>query len=595
MSDVPVLLLILAYLGGVLTIISPCILSVLPFVFARADRPFRRNGLPLLAGMAVTFVAVATLAAFGGEWAASTNQYGRDIALVVLAILGVTLLSRRLATWLARPAVALGNRLTRRTAGREDSVAGSVGLGVATGLLWAPCAGPILGLILAGAAINGASVRTTLLLLAYALGAVSSLAVAVLAGGRVFAWMKRALGAGEWVRRGLGVLVLAGVVTIALGLDTGLLARVSLASTAGIEQHLVKAVRPAEAAPVRHSIGAPANAANPHTAGSSQALVAPLPVLGRMPLFGGATHWFNSPALTPAKLRGKVVLVDFWTYSCINCIRTLPYVNAWYRKYKDHGLVIVGVHTPEFAFEKNPHNVQAAIQRFDIHYPVAMDNRYAIWRAFDNEYWPADYFVDGLGRVRATHFGEGDYRHDEDIIRELLTEAGYSHLPGGYVHPQGRGAEAAAPVDRRSPETYVGYARAEHFDGGSLVPDRAHDYHASADLAVNHWTLNGRWNVHAHEATLVSTHGSITYHFRGRDLHLVLGPGSGGKPVRFRVTIDGAAPGANHGSDIDAKGYGVITGQRLYQLVHQAHGTGEQTVTITFLQPDVQVYSFTFG
>ena len=310
------ILLLLAYLGGVLTILSPCILPVLPFVFARADRPFARNGLPMLAGMALTFAAVATLAAVGGGWAVHANQYGRAIALVVLAGLGLTLLSTRVAKWIAQPFVALGNRLSQRATGEGESVWGALGLGVATGLLWAPCAGPILGLLLTGAALKGASVQSTLLLFVYAAGAATSLALALLIGGRVFALMKHSLGAGEWLRRALGVLVLCGVAAIALGLDTGLLTRVSLAGTNRVEQELIDAVKPR-----------PAIAAEP-----APALDAALPVEGNLPSLGGATDWLNSAPLTPAALRGKVVLVEFWTYSCINCLRSLPYVQVWYDK-----------------------------------------------------------------------------------------------------------------------------------------------------------------------------------------------------------------------------------------------------------------------
>ncbi|MDE2496566.1 MAG: cytochrome c biogenesis protein DipZ, partial [Xanthomonadaceae bacterium] len=315
------ILLLLAYLGGALTILSPCILPVLPFVFARADRPFLRNGLPMLAGMATTFALVATLAAVGGGWAVHANQFGRVVALVVLALLGLSLLSARLAKWLARPLVALGNKLSRRSEAGGSAWA-AAGLGVATGLLWAPCAGPILGLLLTGAALQGASVTTTLLLLVYAAGAATSLALALVVGGRIFALMKRSLGIGEWLRRGLGALVLAGVVAIGLGVDTGLLTRVSPARTSGLEQKLIDAAIPmptAEAAPVVQADAA-------------------LPVEGKLPSLAGATDWLNSAPLTPAALRGKVVLVDFWTYSCVNCLRSLPYVKAWYQKYKDHGL-----------------------------------------------------------------------------------------------------------------------------------------------------------------------------------------------------------------------------------------------------------------
>jgi cytochrome c biogenesis protein CcdA/thiol-disulfide isomerase/thioredoxin len=573
------ILLILAFLGGVLTILSPCILPVLPFVFARADRPFARNGLPMLLGMALTFALVATLAAVGGGWAVRANQYGRYLALAVLAILGVTLLSQHFAEWVSRPFVKLGNRLSARSNEEHDSPWSAAGLGIATGLLWAPCAGPILGLLLTGAALKGASVQTTLLLLTYAGGAAVSLALALLVGGQVFSMMKRSLGAGEWVRRALGALVLCGVVVIALGVDTGLLTRVSLASTSGIEQKLIDAVRPA-----------PAEAAPAPKAGAA------LPVEGELPSLTGATQWFNSAPLTPESLHGKVVLVDFWTYSCINCIRSLPYVNAWAQKYRDHGLVVIGVHAPEFAFEKDPANVAKAIKDFGITYPVAMDNNYAIWQGFNNQYWPAHYFIDAKGQIRDHQFGEGGYAQGEDVIRRLLTDAGYKDLPGGYVQPGASGAEAASSGDmNRSPETYVGYARSENFAGGQIAHGDSLDYHAPSSLLVNQWAFGGNWTVREQSAALDKPDGSIVYRFRGRDLHLVLGPSDDGKPIRFRVTLDGKAPGADHGADIDADGNGTITSQRLYQLVRQSGGTGERVFEITFLDPGVHAYAFTFG
>ncbi|WP_266169562.1 cytochrome c biogenesis protein DipZ [Dyella subtropica] len=572
------IVLILAYLGGVLTILSPCILPVLPFVFARADRPFMRNGLPMLLGMALTFALVATLAAVGGGWAIRANQYGRLVALVVLAVLGLTLLSNHVAEWVSRPFVALGNKLTQRSDADGDSVFSAAGLGIATGLLWAPCAGPILGLLLTGAALNGASVQTTLLLLTYAAGAATSLALALVVGGRVFSAMKRSLGAGEWVRRVLGALVLCGVAAIALGLDTGLLTRVSLASTGGIEQKLINAVKTAPAPQPAHKAGDV------------------LPVEGALPSLTGATAWLNTPPLTMQSLHGKVVLVDFWTYSCINCIRALPYVRAWADKYKDHGLIVLGVHAPEFAFEKDLGNVTKAVKDLGVTYPVALDNDYAIWKGFHNEYWPAHYFIDPKGQIRHHHFGEGEYAQSEDVIRQLLSEAGQTDLPGGYVNPDAKGAEAAGSGDdNRSSETYVGYARAQNFAGGQIAHDDSWHYHAPATLLPNQWTLDGEWNVHDENAQATRAGSRIVYRFRGRDLHLVLGPDSDGKPVRFRVRIDGKAPGNDHGMDIDTDGNGTVTSQRLYQLVRQANGTGERLFDIEFLDPGVHAYAFTFG
>ncbi|CAE6735866.1 Protein DipZ [Paraburkholderia nemoris] len=619
------LLIVLAYLGGALTILSPCILPVLPFVFARADQPFVRSGLPLLAGMALTFAIVATLAAVGGGWVTQANQYGRWLAIALLAIFGLTLLLPRFADHLMRPLVSAGNRLSNFAQGDGQQVraGSSFLLGIATGLLWAPCAGPILGLVLTGAALRGASVGTTLLLVAYAAGAATSLAVALLIGGRVFTAMKRSLGAGEWIRRGIGAAMLGGVVAIAFGLDTGVLARVSTIATGGIEQKLVDKLSPgatpANPVAAENKTNAPANAsgsdavmtANPSadvtdagammraSQGASGGAAA-LPVEGVLPTLNGAVQWLNSPPLTVQDLRGKVVLVDFWTYSCINCLRSLPYVKAWAQKYKDQGLVVIGVHAPEFAFERNVDNVKKAVHDLGVDYPVAIDNNYAIWRALNNQYWPAHYFVDGKGQIRYHHFGEGDYAESEKVIQELLTEAGHanaSKVAIGIPGTSAQGVQAAADsADMQSPETYIGYERAENFTSpGGAAEDKVHTYSAPLQPAVNDWGLAGAWNVGAEHATLAAASGRIIYRFHARDLHLVLGPGKDGKPVRFRVSVDGAAPGAAHGTDVAADGTGTVTEQRLYQLVRQTGDVADHTFSIEFLDPGVQAYAFTFG
>ncbi|CAG9273856.1 hypothetical protein BCEP4_890001 [Burkholderia cepacia] len=327
---------------------------------------------------------------------------------------------------------------------------------------------------------------------------------------------------------------------------------------------------------------------------------AALPVEGTLPSLDGAVQWLNSPPLTAAGLRGKVVLVDFWTYSCINCLRTLPYTTAWARKYAPYGLVVIGVHAPEFAFERDIGNVKKAVHDLGIDFPVAIDNRFAIWRAFNNEYWPAHYFVDAQGRVRRHHFGEGEYAESERAIQSLLAEAGHPealNVPLGLAGAPAKGALAAADsADVRSPETYVGYARAEDFvSPGGVVRDAAYHYAEPARPDLNDWGLAGMWRVGAERATLAAPAGRIVYRFHARDLHLVLGPGEDGKPVRFRVTLDGAAPGAAHGSDVDAQGYGTVTGQRLYQLVRQPGAIADRTFSIEFLDPGVNAYAFTFG
>jgi cytochrome c biogenesis protein CcdA/thiol-disulfide isomerase/thioredoxin len=608
------LLFLLAYFGGILTILSPCILPVLPFVFARSDQPFRKSGLPLLAGMAVTFALVASLATVGGGWAVRANQFGRIAALVLFGVFGLTLLFSSLAERLSRPLVQLGNRLSRN-ADAGPSIANSFLLGIGTGLLWTPCAGPILGLIFTGAALGGASVHTAALLLAYAAGAATSLTVALLAGGRIFSAMKRSLGAEEWIRRILGIAVLAGVAAVAFGLDRGILTQLSLASTAGLEQRLVDRFHPQPKQPAAANDAMMAGndammagndammAADPHKSPVSDAMtmtgpsggnVAPMPALAKI---SGATAWINSPPLTPVSLRGKVVLVDFWTYSCINCLRTLPYIKAWYAKYKDRGLVIIGVHTPEFPFEKDEANVRRAVKELGIAYPVAMDNNYGIWRNFDNEYWPADYFIDSAGHIRHHEFGEGDYDESEKWIRALLEEANHQPLPDTATNVTATGTEAPPDSDDvKSPETYVGYERAQSFASpGGLNQDAAHSYQAPANLQLNQWAFAGNWSDAGQIATSLAPSSDIVYRFHARDLHLVLGPSQDGKPIRFRVTLDGKPPGADHGMDTDADGYGTVTEDRLYQLIRQQGSVRDRTFQIEFLTPGVQAYSFTFG
>jgi cytochrome c biogenesis protein CcdA/thiol-disulfide isomerase/thioredoxin len=566
------LIFLLAYLGGILTILSPCILPVLPFVFARADRPFLRNGLPLLAGMAMTFALVATLAAVGGGWAVAANSAGRWIAIILLGAFALLLIFPGLADRAMRPLVGLGERLSAK--GSDDRIGGSLLLGVATGLLWAPCAGPILGIILTGAALSGASAATAGLLLAYALGAATSLSLALLIGGRLFAAMKRSIGAGERLRQALGILILAGVGTIALGLDTRVLARLSTTQTFAFEHGLARL------------LGMEDKQLTTRTGGT-------LPVEGRLPSLDGALLWLNSPPLTREQLRGKVVLVDFWTYSCINCIRYIPYVRAWAERYRDQGLVVIGVHSPEFAFEKDPGNVRKAVADLGIRYPVALDNDLAIWRAFDNRYWPASYLADAQGRIRYHHFGEGSYDKTEAAIRALLAEKG-ARL-GDKAKVSASGASAAADfASIRSPETYLGTKRAANFASPGGLRAGTSNYLLPGKYQLNHWGFDGRWTVEPQRSISQGTGGKIAFQFRARDLHLVLGSTTG-QPIRFRVLLDGRSPGPDHGMDIDDMGNGRIGDQRLYQLVRQQDPGRERLFTIEFLDPGAEAYAFTFG
>lgn len=320
-------------------------------------------------------------------------------------------------------------------------------------------------------------------------------------------------------------------------------------------------------------------------------------VEGRMPPLSGATEWLNSPPLTADSLRGKVVLIDFWTYTCINWLRTLPYLRAWASKYKDQGLVVVGVHTPEFEFEKNPDYVRKSLRDMDVRYPVAVDSHWTIWRAFRNEYWPALYIVDAQGRIRHHQFGEGGYEQSEQVIQTLLAEAGARVPQRDLVEVEGQGAEAAADWrNLRSPETYVGYERADSFASpGGAVLDKSRTYGVPATLKVNDWALAGDWTVRRQLAALNKPNGRIAFRFHARDLHLVMGPAADAGHVRFRVRIDGQPPRGNHGSDVDEQGNGALDGPRLYQLIRQQSGGADRQFEIEFLDPGVEVFSFTFG
>jgi thiol-disulfide isomerase/thioredoxin len=310
-----------------------------------------------------------------------------------------------------------------------------------------------------------------------------------------------------------------------------------------------------------------------------------------------ADAWLNSPPLMPSALRGKVVLIDFWTYTCINWLRTAPYVRGWAEKYRDQGLVVIGVHAPEFGFEKNIDNVRWAVKQMQINYPVALDNEHTIWRAFKNNYWPALYFIDAQGRVRHHHFGEGEYEQSEKFIQKLLAEAGAASLDSNAISVEARGIEAAADWQNlQSGENYLGYERTQNFASpGGLIPNQPRTYSAPARLRLNEWALSGDWTARSDAEALNSPNGGIAYRFQARDLHLVMGPAVPGTPVRFRVLIDGRPPGDAHGLDVDEAGNGTVTEQRLYQLIRQPKAVIDRQFEIEFLDAGVEAFAFTFG
>ncbi|MGY3303078.1 cytochrome c biogenesis protein CcdA/thiol-disulfide isomerase/thioredoxin [Pseudomonas sp. PvR086] len=395
---------LIAFLGGILTVLSPCILPVVPFLFAGVKRT-RTSILLTLGGMALTFALISSLAVVSSDWVIQANNTGRHVALIVMVLFALSLISARIGGWLARPFVLLGNRLDPNTR-KMSGPLGSVMIGVATGLLWAPCAGPILGVILTGAMLQGANVQTSLLLVAYGLGSALSLGTLIFAGRGLVNRLKPSIPVTGWLRRGAGAGVLVAAAVIATGTDNRLLAGTSSEGVTTVEQQVLETVPKVVDYLVSKVKADPMDAAK-----------------GAMPSLSGAVEWLNSPALSNDSLRGKVVLVDFWTYDCINCQHTLPYVKDWAKKYEKDGLVVVGVHTPEYGYERILDNVRDQVKKLGITYPVAIDNNYAIWRAFDNQYWPAHYLIDAKGQVRYSHFGEGRYETQEQMIRQLLEEA----------------------------------------------------------------------------------------------------------------------------------------------------------------------------
>jgi len=378
--------------------------------------------------------------------------------------------------------------------------------------------------------------------------------------------MKRSLWFEIWIRRALGVAVIMAVVAVAIGWDTNLFTKFSFVNTAKAEAHLTRPFHP------------------------------DLSDEGPLPDLVGAVAWLNSPPLNSKSLRGKVVLVNFWTYSCINSLRELPYMKGWAAKYKDAGLVVIGVHAPEFGFEKERANVENAVRDLKVAYPVPIDSDHRIWQAFNNEYWPADYFIDGKGRIRYHHFGEGEYDKSERVIQELLKENGASVLNESTVSVSADGVEAAPSGDVQSPETYVGYRQAERFASPErLAQDARKSYSPPPTPSLNQWGLSGSWNVGAESAVLQAAPGKIMFRFHARDLHMVLGPTKNGKPVRFKVRLDGTAPGDDRGTDSAADGTGEVQEPRLYQLIRQKGQVRDRTFEIEFLDPGVQAFSFTFG
>ena len=544
------LLIGVAFVAGIVTAISPCVLPVLPIVFAGGATGDRRRPYAIVAGLVWSFtlftlVATALLSALG-----LPDDLLRNIAIVVVLLVGISLLWPRLGAIVERPFQALGRR-------NPGGMGGGFLLGVSLGLLFTPCAGPVIAAVAVLAATQRFSVQGVLVTFAYALGAgVVFLLLAI--GAQRGMTLRSVRSRAPRIRQALGGLIVAVAIVMALGLDTKLAAHVP-----GYTRALQGLEESAAAQDRLDSL----------LAGESHFQGSKLQDYGQAPEFQGISQWLNSKPLTLASLRGKVVLIDFWTYSCVNCIRTLPYVKRWYDTYRDAGLVVVGVHTPEFAFEHVPGNVEKAVQSFGIDYPVALDNDFGTWTAWGNRYWPAEYYIDRQGHVRYAHFGEGDYAGTEKVIRTLLAEKNLPVPVSGSISDK-------TPEGVLTPETYLGTDRLSSLVGSPVVEGREATYTIPQDVPLNDIAYGGRWLVER-ERIVAGEGARLRLAYHARNVYLVLGKGETDGSVE--VAVDG-----KHVTSVTVKG------DRLYTLVALPGPAADHTLDLSF-SPGTEAYAFTFG
>jgi cytochrome c biogenesis protein CcdA/thiol-disulfide isomerase/thioredoxin len=594
-----IVLLGFAILAGAGTALSPCVLPVLPALLAAGGVGGRRRPLGIVIGLSITFTVTIVGVAMVIDGVGLGSDPLRDVAIVVLLAFGVVLLMPKLQARIEAPLSRLA-RLGPRSTG--DGFLSGLLVGGALGFVYTPCASPILAAVIS---VSAASGKTILIALAYALGSALVLLALTLGGRRLFARIREA-GRGPQLQRALGTIMILTAVAILTNLDVNfdqfvaqhipdvnLTASLECSSAVTSRLHEISGRQP-RFAPANGSSACrgSATAVHPAAPGASQATLLAaartLPDLGSAPEFMETQDWFNTPGNRPetlASLRGRVVLVDFWTYTCINCIRTLPYLKAWDSDYRHQGLTIVGVETPEFAFEHDATNVANAIGQFGLRYPVVQDNNMGTWNAYGNQYWPADYLIDANGQVRYTAFGEGDYSQTETAIRALLAEAGY-HV-GGKSRPRG----VIVPSEQVTPETYLGTARAQGWVNGPKAGRRDYGTNPPSALALNGFAYSGTWNIAGQPATAVSGAG-VDVAFQAKNVYLVLSS-AGERPLPVRVLLDGRPiPAGSAGADVHA---GVVTvrGQRLYTLVSLPHAERHR-LSLRFA-PGISGYAFTFG
>jgi cytochrome c biogenesis protein CcdA/thiol-disulfide isomerase/thioredoxin len=571
------LLILFAFLAGIATIFAPCILPVLPVVLSAGISGGKQRPLGIVAGLVASFTFFTLSLSWLTRHLGISPDALRLFAISVILIFGVMLLIPKLLVtfevWLSKRIPQVNADSTR------GDFLGGILIGISLGLVWTPCVGPIVASVISLAASSTVTLTSVFITAAYALGTSVPLLVLIYGGQGMLRRLRSANKAIPKIQMVFGAIMVLTAIAMLFGLDrtlqTSLLAKLPSSISSGLTQHLEQSnLVKGQLKKLKTSDDNSMPSSSQIVGGASSGL----PVLGNAPEFSGITGWLNSEPLTLASLKGKVVLVDFWTYSCINCIRTLPHVTSWYDTYKDQGFVVVGVHSPEFAFEKEGKNVAAAIKEHGIHYPVAQDNDFATWKAYDNQYWPAEYLIDAQGRVRETHFGEGNYDETEANIRSLLKEAKVSALP-----TMAPALADTTPTDRLSPETYLGLNRRTRLSTDS----------DPLKLGNNEWNLSGNWQSGNDSITSTAAGDSLSFRFTGKDVYLVMNPPSG-STAKVRVLLDGKESEASSGADVKSGGV-EVSEDRLYHLVHLENAGNWHVLTLVFETPGTGAFAFTFG
>ncbi len=573
-----IILVIFAFLAGLATIFAPCILPILPIVLSAGLSGGKQRPLGIVFGLVASFTFFTLTISFLTKSLGINANILRTIAIIVLLLFGLLLLFPNILSKF-EGLISKVMPKTNNSSQRTDFVGGVV-IGISLGLVWTPCVGPIVASVIALAATSSINATAVAIIIAYALGTSIPLLI-VIYGGQTLIKKVRSLSkiTGK-LQIAFGIIMVLTALAMLFGIDqfiqNNLLSQLPSTISTGFTQQLEES----DTIQNQLQILRGEQTTNPKTTSPvvASGSLSTLPIISKAPEFQGITNWLNSNPFTLNELKGKVVLIDFWTYSCINCIRTLPHVTSWYDTYKDAGLVVIGVHSPEFAFEKETTNVAKAISQFNIHYPVAQDNDFGTWLAYSNHYWPAEYLIDANGNIREFHFGEGNYDETENNIRILLKEAKLAA-----VLPDRIPMTTISSNHQQSPETYLG-------------SDRRQNYQANIDatkLAVNNWTLTGTWQTSS-QFIASTDNSSLSFHFIANDVYLVLNPPSSTQVGVINVLLDGKPIAASQaGADVKDNKV-TINSDRLYHLVH-LNNTENHTLTLEMQTDNIKAFSFTFG